>query len=294
MLKIALPAGKSLEEGTRLLFEEARITLERKGSAHQVRFPDYKDLSEGVFIKPRRIPLLVAEGDFDIGITGRDTILESDVGVEICAELEYGRATSGKTRAVLFVAADDPIMSAQEVPQGSLVLSEYPSFTKKFFLSLGKSVYIIESPGSAEAEVPLKYRFGVALSETGKSLQENGLKPVETLFESSTVLIANKSVAEDQKKAEALRALRLILTGVLEARGRVLLSLNVSKGAKKKVLGILPALRTPTITGLVGGEYISVSAVVKKGDVNSLLPSLLQAGAEDVLVMPISAMIHSW
>ena len=294
MLKIALPAGKSLEQRTCDLFGDALISIDRADSAHSVSFPNYPMLSEGRFVKPRRAPLLVASGDFDIGITGKDAVLESRARVEICAELPYSRYTSDNTRGVLFAHVDDPVNHAAEIPPGSRILSEYPKLTRAFFAELGIRVKIVDSPGSAEAEIPFKYRFGLALSETGRSLRENGLKTIATVFESCTVLVANKQALRNKKKAEAIHAFTLILRGVLEARDRVLLSMNVPNGAMEKVLKMLPALHSPTIAELAGGQFHSVSTVVPKNEVNTLIPALLKMGAEGILITPVSSVIQSW
>ncbi|MDD2657242.1 MAG: ATP phosphoribosyltransferase [Candidatus Pacebacteria bacterium] len=294
MLKIALPAGKSLEARTSELFTEARITIDRKGSMHEVAFPDYPSLSAGYFLKPRRIPLLVEEGDFDIGITGVDFVLESGADVEICAELSYSRSTGDSTLGVLFAQEDDTADSPSDVPDGSIILSEYPNLTRKFLEGYGKRVVVVESPGSAEAEVPLKYRFGVALSETGKSLRENRLKPIGTVFKSSTVLIANKEVLTAPVAAKAVHVLKLILCGVLEARGRTMFTMNVPTEVLAEVLRILPSLRSPTVAPLAGGQFASVSTVMRMNEVNGFIPSLLELGAEGFVTTPISSVIQSW
>ena len=128
MLKIALPKGKSLEERTFALFAEARIPVVRSSpTSYMVRFVDYPSLSFGALLKPRRIPVLVADGDFDIGITGNDVVLESCADVEICAELAYSRAIDTHTQGVIFACEDDPVRSVEEIPPGSVILSEYPN-----------------------------------------------------------------------------------------------------------------------------------------------------------------------
>jgi ATP phosphoribosyltransferase len=296
MLKIALPGGKSLEERTYGLFTEAGITIAHKDSTHMVTFPDYPSLTVGYFLKPRRIPLLVAEGDFDVGITGMDVVLESSADVVECTRLPYSRSTQNDTQGILFAHQSDSANSFEEVPDDSVILSEYPNLTRDFFAKIGKNVEVVESPGSAEAEVPLKYRFGVALSETGRSLRENNLKCVGKVevFKSYTALIANEKALAHEEKAEAIHALKLILQGVLEARDRVLLSMNVPVAAMGNVLQHLSALRSPTIAPLAGGQFSSVSVVMHKWEVNGLVPSLLKMGAEGLIIMPISSVIQSW
>ena len=158
---------------------------------------------------------------------------------------------------------------------------------------------IVYSPGSAEAEVPRKYPFGVALSETGQSLRENSLKILEILFESRTVLVANPQSLRNPAKREAVKVLQLILQGVEEARGKAFLSMNVPKGAITAVLDHLPALGSPTIAPLaplhVSSEaQSSISSVVPIAEINALIPKLLKLGAKGIITMPISSVIQSW
>src|SRR5882724_7386171 len=132
MLTVALPRGKSLEHRTLELFGNARISIRREGDS--VGFPGTAELSDGSFIKPKRIPLLVAEGDFDIGITGEDVILESGARVEICTRLNYSRSTDEHTRGVLFTSDKEDVRSVRDIPRGSVIFSEYPTLTRQFFL----------------------------------------------------------------------------------------------------------------------------------------------------------------
>ena len=229
MLKVALPRGKSLEHRTLELLSQARITVRRQGDlAH---FPGTTELAEGSFLKPKRIPPLVADGDFDIGITGEDVVLESRAAVDVCARLNYSRSTDEHTRGVLFASDKESVRSVRDIPKRSVVFSEYPNLTRAYFTRHGLDVEIVFSPGSAEAEVPRKYRFGVALSETGRSLRENGLMIVDVIFTSRTVLIANPQSLLNPVKREAIKILQLILEGVEEARGKAFVSMNVPNGA---------------------------------------------------------------
>lgn len=294
MLKIAFPGGKSLEERTRELFQQARIDVRRNGSSHAVSFTNSTLLSKGSFVKPRRVPFLVAEGYFDIGITGKDAVLESEAPVEVFAELPYSRTTQGSTKGVLFAHAGDAVNSIHEIADGETVISEYPNLTRKYFGTIGKNVRIVDSPGSVEAEVPMVYRFGVVLSETGRSLRDNDLKEIATLFESTTVLIANRSVFADEKKLNALRMLKLILRGVLDAQQCVMLTMNVPTENLDAVVRMLPTLQSPTITSLANGAFHAVNTVVAKAEVNNLLPQLLSSHAEGIITTPISTMIKSW
>lgn len=298
MLKIAFPGGKSLEAGTIKLFSNAFISVKRKGeSNHQVSFPDYQDISKGVFVKPSRSPKLVEKGVYDLAITGLDVVLESEANVVVLTSLTYGRNSSGETRGILFAHKDDSVDCVEDIPPiGSVVLSEYPSQTKKFLKSFGLGdIRVIPTTGSVEAEVPDRYRFGVCLTETGKSLRENELKEIATIFTSRTVLIANKNSLKDKKKCEAIQALKLILLGTLEAELYLLLTMNVPLGSQESVLKLLPSVTAPTVAHLAGGiPFVSVSSAIKKNEVNSIIPRLLRLGVEGLFLQSMSSMISKW
>lgn len=280
MLRIALPGGKSLEPGVRELFAEAGISIGRKtGSTHLVAFPDYPVLSEGIFVKPPRVPFFVEKGAWDVGITGVDVVREGGADVEILTALAFGRSTStGETSVVLYCAADDPINRVEDIPEDCEVLSEYPNLTRRFFAERGVRVSVVDSPGSSEAEVPELYRFGVVLTETGNSLRLNKLKVLDTILPSATCLVAKRAALQDDTKRRAIEVLQSILVGTIEARGKVLLVMNVSAQALPDVLKNLPALGSPTIAPLADGGS-SVSVVVTKAERNRLVGELMGRGA---------------
>lgn len=297
MLKIALPSGKSLEVKTVKLFTDAFISIKREGeSNHEVSFPDYLDISKGKFIKPRRIPKLVEEGQYDIAITGLDVVEESGADVEVCTPLNYGRNSIGKTRGVLFVHKDDEVACVEDIPPEAVILSEYPSLTERFFQRLGLyGVTIAPSSGSVEAEVPDQYRFGVCLTETGKSLRENNLKEIVTIFESQTVLIANKESLKNLDRHEAIHSLKILLLGTLEAELYLLLTMNVPLQTEGDILRLLPSVTAPTVSPLAGTvPFVSISSAIKKDKVNQLIPKLLKLGARGLLLQPMSSMIPKW
>jgi len=290
MLKIGLPGGKSLQEGVLSLFADAGITLMQSERRDTVLFPDYRGLREGIFLKTNRIPLAVEAGFCDIGITGEDVVLESDADVEICTRLSFGRSTSGETRGVLFCAVNDSAQRAKDVPDGATVLSEYPFLTRRFFEGLGKSVEVAYTTGTCEAEVPNRYRFGVALSETGKSLRENGLRPIAELFASATCLVANKQALLSADKGRAIENLQAVLLGILEARGKVLLAVNVPASSVEEVIRYLPALGSPTVAQLADGGS-SVSIVTTQAEMNRLVPRLRDLGGTGIIATPIISII---
>ncbi len=290
-ITIALAGGKSLEDGVRTLFADAGITIgSNTGSTHSVNFRDYPSLQEGIFLKPMRIPFLVENGTCDVGITGEDTVREHGASVEILTRLAFGRSTEGETRGVLFCARGDTLDKIEDIPEGTQVLSEYPRLTRAFFAERGLAVDVVPSPGSAEAEVPRCYRLGVVLSETGRSLRGNTLRPLATLFTSATCLVANTQALANPTKRDAIENLQALLLGVLEARGKILLWMNVPAASVVAVTKILPSLGSPTIAPLADGGS-SISTVMRKSEFNGLLPHLRKLGATGFLQTPIGSVI---
>lgn len=288
-LKIALPNG-SLEDGTLRLFEEANLKI-RKDSRKHDAFVDSPLISHITFMRPQHIPKLVERGAYDGGICGWDCVCESVAIVSLVAKLLYGRGTSdGQAKVVLVASTEDSSADKSEIPSGSVVLSEYPNIIRN---ALVDSCEIQFSYGGTEAHIPNHYRYGVCLTDTGKSIRENGLKVIAVLLESYTCLIANTE-ALNGEKAEIVKTLERLLTGILEARDMVLLKLNVSAKEKDAVLAILPALKTPTVAPLSDGVSFAIESVVPKNTANDVIIKAAKAGAEGILEIPITKVIQNW
>lgn len=290
-LKIALPNG-SLEEGTIRLFGDANLGITKSSRAQNARI-DGGFIREAKFVRPQIVPDLVASGAYELGICGADCIEESQADVVVLAELPYGRGTSpGRAKVVLVTSKTNPIQRIQDIAPGSVLLCEYPEITRRAFERLGIQVTIRFSHGSTEGLVPEPFEYGVCLTDTGASLGANGLKIVEVLFETRTALIANRDAVKWYDSE--IKTITHLLVGTLDARSFVFLTMNVSRGKRSAVLRVLPALKRPTITKLVGGRTFSLGTVVSKSEQNQVIASILQAGATDVLVQPILQMVRSW
>ncbi|MEK9180841.1 MAG: ATP phosphoribosyltransferase [Patescibacteria group bacterium] len=294
MLKIALPSG-SLEEQTLRLFKEADLEVIR-GLRQQKGVLDHGNFkAEITIMRPQIIPKLVERGNYHLGICGWDCVVESGAtGVILVEKLNYSRFTSGNVKVVLFGSVDDLTQKASEIKPGSRILSEYPNYTRRFFEEQGLDVEIDFSSGTTEAHIPDDYPYGVCVSERGKSINANKQKVIQVLFESATTLIANQKIMESERGARTVRALKLLLVGTLEARRKVLLTMNVPKDKMAEVIKLLPAMKAPTVSKLWEQDYFSVSAVVDIGWAGLFIPALLEAGAEDLIQQPISKVIKSW
>jgi ATP phosphoribosyltransferase len=298
MLRLVLPKG-SLERATMQLFEDADLAVERASDVAYRATIDDPRISEVRILRPQEIPLYVADGLFDLGITGRDLVEERGSTVVSLGELSYSKNTSNPARVVLAVGADSPANSLAELAAGLAgraaplrVSTEYPELTRKALAAHGIEADIALSYGATEAKVPDIADAVVDMTETGGALRAAGLKVIETLLVSHTELVANPAAAADPEKRHAMEQILTLLQGTLEARGKVLVKLNVSAENLDAVLGVLPSMRAPTISELSGGGAYALETVVAKSGINTLIPALRDQGATDILELPLSKIVH--
>ena len=290
MLRLVLPKG-SLEAATFDLFDAADLTVKRSSQVdYRATIADPR-VDEVRILRPQEIPVYVAEGLFDIGITGRDWIEETSSTVQSLGKLNYSKASSDPVRIVLAVANDSKFQKVQDLPAGVRVTSEYPRLTEKFFAEHKISADVRLSYGASEAKVPDIADCVVDITETGRALRAAGLRIIDTILTSHTEFIANPTAYADPKKRHAMEQLLTLLQGSLEARGKVLVKLNVSDACYAAVLKVLPAAKSPTVSKLASGDW-AVESVVEKRTVNTVIPALKDAGATDILELPISKIIH--
>jgi ATP phosphoribosyltransferase len=291
VLSLVLPKG-SLEQATLDLFDAADLTVRRTSNRDYHAFIEDPRIDRVRFLRPQEIPLYVAEGLFDFGITGRDWITETGAEVASLGELAYSKATSDPVRLVLAVPAASGWVSLDDLPDGIRISTEFPSLTKRFLADHGIKAVVTPSYGATEAKVPDIVDAIVDLTETGSSLRRNGLRILHTLLTSYTELIANHDSYADEEKRAAMEDVALLLRGAISARGQVLVKLNVSAADLDAVTAILPAMSSPTITSLAKGDMHAVEAVVPKRGVNTLIPALKAAGGRDILELAISKIIE--
>jgi ATP phosphoribosyltransferase len=289
VLRIVLPKG-SLEKATFELFEAADLTIRRSSSVDYKASIDDPRIIDVRILRPQEIPQYVAEGLFDIGITGRDWVEETQSDVESLGELKYSKATSDPVKVVVAVAGDSPAQTVADLPHGVRVSSEYPSLTERYFAERGIKADVRLSYGASEAKIPDIADCIVDITETGRALRAAGLRVIDTMLVSYTEMIANKDSYADPAKRHAMGQLMTLLLGTLDARGKVLVKLNVGSDDLQKVLAVLPSAKSPTISELAGGGF-AVESVVEKRTINTLIPALKDAGASDLLELPISKIV---
>jgi ATP phosphoribosyltransferase len=291
LLSLVVPKG-SLERATLDLFDAADLTVRRSSERDYHASIDDPRIERVRFLRPQEIPAYVEQGLFDFGITGRDWITETGADVASLGELQYSKSTSDPVRVVLAVPATVPWQTAADMPEGVRISTEFPALTRRYLEARGVKAVVIPSYGATEAKVPDIVDAIVDLTETGASLHRNGLRILDTLLTSYTELIANHDAYADPVKREAMEDVALLLRGAIQARGSVLLKLNVSATDLAAVNGILPAMSSPTITSLARGDMHAVEAVVPKRGVNTLIPALKAAGGRDILEIPISKIVE--
>ncbi len=291
LLSLVLPKG-SLERATLDLFDAADLTVRRSSDRDYHASIDDPRVDRVRFLRPQEIPSYIERGLFDLGITGRDWITETQADVVSLGELHYSKATSRPVRVVLAVPENAPYQSASDLPEGVRISTEFPSLTRRFLDARGVKAVVIPSYGATEAKVPDIVDAIVDLTETGSSLRKNGLRILDTLLTSYTELVASPAAHADAAKRAAMEDIALLLRGAIQARGNVLLKLNVPAARLAAVTEILPAMSSPTVTTLARGGMNAVETVVPKRGVNTLIPALKAAGAQDILELPISKIVE--
>ena len=291
MLRLVLPKG-SLEQATMQLFADADLAVSRSSGVDYRASIDDPRVADVRILRPQEIPRYVADGLFDVGVTGRDWVEETGADVVTLTELHYSKATARPINVVLAVAADAPYRGVTDLPSGVRIHTEYPELTRRYFEKHGVEAEISLSYGATEAKVPEIADAVVEITETGRALRAAGLKVLDTILVSHTELIANPVAHENPERRKAMEQIQTLLGGALEARGRVLVKLNVEEARLEDVIALLPALRSPTVSQLAGSGAYAVETVVAKAEINTLIPALKDQGATGIIELPIAKIVH--
>jgi ATP phosphoribosyltransferase len=291
VLKVVLPKG-SLEKATLALFEAADLTVHRSSTVEYNASIDDPRIDEVRILRPQEIAGYVADGLFDLGITGRDWVEETAADVVTLGQMRYSKASSRPIRLVVAVPQASPVERVDDLPQGVKVSTEYPELTRRYFQKRGIDADIRLSYGATEAKVPDIVDCIVEITETGRALRAAGLKIVEEILQSYTELVANPVAYADAGKRRAMEQIKVLLDGVLEARGKVLVKLNVGRADLDEVIRLVPSMKAPTVSELFGEGGYAVETVVLKSEINTLIPALKEAGASDIIELPLAKIVH--
>jgi ATP phosphoribosyltransferase len=287
-LKLGIPKG-SLEDNTVELFKRAgwRITYDSRSY-----FPDIDDEEIACsLVRAQEMSRYVQDGTLDLGLTGRDWIVENDSKVVTVQDLIYSKTSTRKARWVLVVREDSPIMSLEDM-QGKRISTELVRFTKRYFEERNIDVHVEFSWGATEAKVVEGLVDAIVeVTETGSTIRANKLRIVHELMQTNTQLIANPSAWDDPWKRQKIEQIRTLLNGALQALGKVGLKLNVSRENLGRVVLLLPSLKAPTISNLYSEEWFAVETIVSAGIVRDLIPLLREAGAEGIIEYPLNKVI---
>ncbi len=288
VLKIGLPKG-SLQESTFRLLAKAGYHFSVSSRSY---FPSIEDDEiQAILIRAQEIARYVEDGVFDVGLTGKDWILENRADVVEIDSLTYSKATMRPVRWVLAVPADSDIQSVKDL-QGKRIATEIINLTSDWLKKNGIEAEVEFSWGATEVKAPTLVDAIVEVTETGSSLRANNLRIVETLLESRTMLIANKDSWEDARKREKIENFNMMLQAALQSEGKVGLKMNVPKTKLDDLMKQMPALKKPTISHLYGEEWVAVEIVVEETTVRHLIPSLKRAGAQDIIEYPLNKLIY--
>ncbi len=291
MLRLVVPKG-SLERQTMELFAAADLKIQRSSEVDYRGTIDDARIDEVHVLRPQEIPVYVADGMFDLGITGRDWIEETGANVVALGELVYSKTTEKPVQIVLAVHGSSTARRVEDLPAGTRVSTEYPRLAERFFADHGVQADVRLSYGATEAKVPEIADAVVEITETGRALEAAGLKVIDVVMESNTVLAANPTAAADPVKAHAMGQILTLLQGALDARSHVLVKLNVAERDLEAVIAVLPSLKSPTVSKLFGEGGFAIETVVPKSTVNVLIPELKDRGATDIIELPLAKIVH--
>jgi ATP phosphoribosyltransferase len=286
-LRLGIPKG-SLEAATIDLFRRAGFVITTSSRSY---FPAIDDPEiECMMIRAQEMARYVEDGVLDAGLTGRDWVLETEAKVETVADLIYAKQSFGKVRWVLAAPEASPFQSVKDL-EGKVIATELVAATRRYLERHGVKAKVEFSWGATEVKPPVLADAIVEVTETGSSLRANNLRILDTVLESNTQLIANVDAWTDAWKRRKLEDMRMLLQGAINALGKVGLMLNVHASKLDAVLGVLPALKKPTISHLSDETWLAVNTILDETTVRSIIPRLKDAGAEGIVEYPLNKIV---
>jgi len=288
VIKLGVPKG-SLEEATLSLFERAGWKIRKH---HRNYFPDINDPEISVSLcRAQEMGRYVTDGIMDVGLTGRDWVLETESDVHVVSDLVYSKSSNRPARWVLAVAGDSPYQKPEDLA-GRHIATELQGVTRRFFEERGIQVKVSYSWGTTEAKVVEGLADGIVeVTETGTTIRAHGLRILCDVMVTNTVLIANRVAWQDPAKRRKIEQIDLLLQGALRAESLVCLKMNAPTARLDEILALLPALTSPTVAPLRDTRWVSVETVVNTGLVRDLIPRLRAAGAEGIIEFALNKVV---
>jgi ATP phosphoribosyltransferase len=286
-IRLGIPKG-SLQDATIALFARAGFNIYASGRSY---FPAIDDPEiECMLIRAQEMARYVEHGFLDAGLTGKDWVIESGLEVETVTDLVYAKQSRGKVRWVLAVPQDSRFEKADDL-RDCIIATELVNTTRNYFASKGIPVKVEFSWGATEVKPPILADAIVEVTETGSSLKANRLRIIETVCESQTQLIANKTAWQSADKRKKIENIAMMLRGAIDAQGRVGLMLNVRKQDLDRVLAVLPALNSPTVSELSDREWVAVNTILEETVVRDVVPKLKDAKATGIVEYPLNKIV---
>jgi ATP phosphoribosyltransferase len=286
-LRLGLPKG-SLQDTTALLFEKAGYNIRFVSRSY---YPEIDDPEiDCVLIRAQEMARYVEQGVLDAGITGIDWVLETNAKVKELADLRAPWPNYRPVRWLLAVKDGSEFQAVGDL-QGKRIATEAIGLTRRYLKKQGIKAEIEFSFGATEVKPPLLADAIVDVSETGSSIRANDLRVLETVLESTPRLIANREAHADPWKRRKMERMLLMLMGAIRAAGRVGLMMNVRKEKLERLLRVLPALGTPTVSALSDESWVALNTVVEESVVRELVPELVELGAEAIVEYPLNKIV---
>jgi len=288
VLKLGLPKG-SLQESTLNLFKKAGYNFATSSRSYTATCDD-PDVT-GLLIRAQEMSRYVEEGIFDVGLTGLDWIAENRSKVVEVEDLVYAKQSMRPVRWVLAVPESSPFKTVKDL-QGKRIATEVVNITKDYLARHKVKAEVEFSWGATEAKAPDLVDAIVEVTETGSSLRANKYRILDTVLESWTKLIANREAMKDPWKRQHIENMAMLLKAAIDAEGKVGLKLNVHRKTLDKVVKVLPALTSPTVSNLQNSEFVAIEVIMDEAMVKKLIPDLKRAGATGIIEYPLNKVIY--
>jgi len=287
-IKIGLPAG-SLQESTIKMFKKAGWNISVGSRSYVPKIDDPEMTAR--FIRAQEIPRYVESGKLDFGLTGADWVAENNADVVEVAKLVYAKRTRTVLKWVLAVPNDSKIKSVKDL-EGKKIATEVVNITKQYLKKNGVKADVEFSWGATEAKPPELVDAVVEITETGSSLRANNLRIIDTIMESSTVIIVNKQSWKNKDIRRKVEGIAMLLQGALEAETKVGLKMNLPKAKLQQITSELPALKTPTVSSLADPAWVAIEVIIDESVVRSIIPMLKEHGAEGIIEYPLNKVVY--
>lgn len=288
LLRLGLPKG-SLQEATFSLLHKAGYDFKISSRSY---FPSIEDDEiEAMLVRAQEIARYVQDGVFDVGLTGKDWIVENRADVVEVLDLCYSKQSMRPCRWVLAVPESSSVQTVKDL-EGKRIATEAVTLTTDYLAKHGVTADVEFSWGATEVKAPDLVDAIVEITETGSSLRANKLRIVDEIMTTTPRLIANKASWADSWKRTKIENIALLLKGALEAEGRVGLKLNCPESAVERILEVLPAMRRPTVSRLTEEGWVALETILKESEVRDIIPQLKQAGAQDIIEFPLNKLIY--